>query len=218
MPELARVAHTPRFNDIMQKTFSALVVGAMGVFVLFVAFAEELTVLVGGDAFEGTAPVLQILMLAVAFAYVGSMFGDAFFVHDRLKVSITVSVLVLPANIGLNLLLIPMWEARGAAVAWVASEVLIVASYAFMYRRIIGSLPRVSRGAQILAATCATAIVALVKLLPFASDASPLLVLLAGGSLCAVVYVGTLYALKAMPGELHTNLVLPLVTRLRPSR
>jgi O-antigen/teichoic acid export membrane protein len=216
MPELARVARTPRFDELMQKTFTVIMVGAVGVSVLFVAFASELTVLAGGEAFADAASILQILMLAVALAYVGSIFGDAFLVHDKLKVSVTVSALVLPANIALNLALISLWDAHGAAVAWVASEALIVATYAVVYRRMFRRLPRMRRAPQVFAAALAMGAVALMKFLPFVEDASALLVLAVGGLLSTIVYGGSLYALKAMPSELHVNLVLPVMARLRP--
>jgi O-antigen/teichoic acid export membrane protein len=216
MPELARVAAIrERFDEIIQKTFTVIAVAATGLFVLFVTFADELVTVVGGSAFQGAAPVLRILMIAVAFAYVGSMFGDALFVRDKQKITFVISLLVLPANVGLNLLLIPLWDARGAAVAWAVSELVIVALYAVFYRRVFTSLPRLTRGPQILAAGFTMAVVALAKLLPAVSGADPALVLGIGGALSTVVYFATLYALKAMPREVHANFVLPVVARLR---
>jgi O-antigen/teichoic acid export membrane protein len=217
MPELARVAgNRPRFDQIMQKTSTALVVGAIGLLVLFVGFAHELTTLAGGSQFDGAAPVLQILAFAVAFAWFGSIFGDAFFVHDKLGFSLIVSAVVLPVNVALNVAFINLWGAQGAAAAWVLSEVLIVLMFTVFYRRIFGNLPLPHRASQILAAACAMAVVTLLKLLPGVSEAGPVVILIAGGSLCAAVYVASLYALKAMPREVHVNVVLPLVARLRP--
>jgi len=59
-------------------------------------------------------------------------------------------------------------------------------------------------------------VVALLKLLPGVSEAGPVVILIAGGGLCAAVYIASLYALKAMPREVHVNVVLPLVAKLRP--
>jgi O-antigen/teichoic acid export membrane protein len=215
MPELARTARTERFHEIMAKTFTALVVGAMAVAVLFAAFADELTVLAGGEAFQDAASVVQILTLAVALAYIGSMFGDAFLVHDKLNVGLRISLCVLPANIALNVLLIPIWGARGAALAWVAGELMVVCAYGYMYRRFFGRLPHMHKAPQVLAAACAMGAFTLIKLLPPASGASPVLVLTVGGALSLVVYVAALYGLKAMPRELHVNLVVPITTWLR---
>jgi O-antigen/teichoic acid export membrane protein len=217
LPELARVAgNRPRFDEIMQKTSTVLVVGAMGLLVLFVAFAHELTDLAGGSQFEDAAPVLQILAFAVAFAWFGSMFGDAFFVHDKLGFSLIISAVVLPVNVALNVALINLWGASGAAAAWVVSEVIIVLLFTVFYRRMFGTLPLPRRASQIFVAACAMAAVALLKLLPVASEASPVVVLIAGGGLCTAVYVASLYALKAMPREVHVNIVLPVAARLRP--
>jgi O-antigen/teichoic acid export membrane protein len=217
MPELARVAgNRPRFDQIMRKTSTALVVGAIGLLVLFVGFAHELTTLAGGSQFEDAAPVLQILAFAVAFAWFGSIFGDAFLVHDKLGFGLIISTVVLPVNVALNVAFINLWGAQGAAAAWVLSEVLIVLMYLVFYRRIFGNLPLPHRASQILAAACAMAVVALLKLLPGVSEAGPVVILIAGGGLCAAVYIASLYALKAMPREVHVNVVLPLVAKLRP--
>jgi len=217
MPELARVARNrPRFDQIMQKTSTALVVGAMGLLILFVAFAHELTALAGGSQFEDAAPVLQILAFAVAFAWFGSIFGDAFLVNDKLGFSLLISAVVLPVNVALNVAFINLWGAQGAAAAWVFSEVLIVLMFTTFYRRTFGNLPLPRRASQILAASCAMATVGLLKLLPGISEAGPVLTLILGGGLCAGVYVASLYALKAMPREVHVNVVRPLVARLRP--
>lgn len=214
MPELARTARTERFHELMSKTFTVLVVAALGASILSAAFAEGLVALAGGAAFQDAVVVVQILTLAVATAYVTSVFGDAFLVYDRVGQFLRMAVVVMPVNIALNALLIPPWGARGAAVAWVASEMLILVGYLILYRRYIGPLPRVQRAQRIVAAACAMGVVAIAGLLVPAGEFGSIVVLAVGGTVSLAVYVAALYALRAMPETLHENLVVPVAARL----
>jgi O-antigen/teichoic acid export membrane protein len=217
LPEFARLTSArERFDEIVQKAFSVMQVAAVPLFVFVVVFASELVRLAGGAAFEGAARVLQILMVAVAFMYFGSVFREAFLAHNKqMQLLLVGGALGLPLNVVLNLALIPLWGAEGSALAWVICEAVMLATVATLYRR-FATLPRVHHAPRVFAAGCAAAGAALVKLLPFAGDAHPLIVLSLGGALCVTTYALALYALKAMPREVHANIVLPLWARLRP--
>lgn len=216
MPEFARLASEPeRFEEIMQKVWAVMQVATVGMFVLFVAYASEIARLVGGGDFTGAAPVLQLLAFAVFFSYFGSILTEAFIAHNRQSNLFWVSLGVLPLNVALNVLLIPIWGARGAALAFGLSEAAVLAAVCLLYRR-FAALPRPHRLPQVVAAACAMGAVALLKLVPPADGAGPAVILFAGSALSVVVYTASLYALGAMPREVHTNLVVPLWSRVRP--
>jgi O-antigen/teichoic acid export membrane protein len=209
-PELARLTREPvRFDQIVQKAFFAMQVGAVAVFVLFVAFAGELMRLVAGSEFAGSTVVLQILMVAVLFIYLGAVLGEGFVAHNRQGQLLWAMLALLVANVALNLALIPLAGARGAAAAGAVSEAFHFLALAWLYRR-FASLPRLYRQRRVLLAACVMGSVALVKLLPFAGAAGPAVVLAVGGTLSLAVFAGALYALRAMPEEVHTGIVVPL--------
>jgi O-antigen/teichoic acid export membrane protein len=216
LPEFARLTATrERFDEIVQKAFTVLQVVALAIFVFVVGFATDIVRLLGGRAFEGAASVLQILMLAVALMYFGAVLSQGFVAQNKQKQLLLIGGVVLPLNLGLNLALIPAWGANGAAAAWVLSELVILAALAALYRR-FARLPRLERAPQVLTATAAAAGVGLLKVVVLPGSAHALVVLMVGGVLTVAVYVLALYALRAMPSEVHQHLVLPVWSRLKP--
>ena len=216
LPEFSRLVQQPgRFEQAVEKGFRVFLVAAAAVIALFVAFASEIVEVVGGEDFQDSAHVLQILMIGVALIYLSSIFGHAFTAQNRQRELLWLSLVLLPSNVALNLLLIPAWGATGAAAAFAATELVHLTGIMLLYRR-FGRVPRPKRWAGVLVAVAAVALVGLAKLLPPISHADPVLVLLVGGSAAAALYVATLYALGSMPPELHRQFVLPLWRRLRP--
>jgi O-antigen/teichoic acid export membrane protein len=220
-PEYARLAdNRRRLDEVVQKAFTAMEVSAAPILVLFVVFAPEITKVAGGSDFDGATPVLQILMPGVAVSFLGAIFGHVLISVNRQKWTLVATLVAVGANVILNLALIPIWGARGAAAAFTASEVAALACGITLFGR-VGTVPKPYRVPQVLAAVAVMAGVSMVKLLPFAAAASPLLVLCVGGAASLGAYAACLYAFGAMPRELHMGLVLPVLTtvklRLRPS-
>ncbi len=217
LPEFARLAgERQRFGEVVQKAFSVMQVGAVGLAVFLAAFAPEIVELAGGAEFGGAGLVLQIMTLVLLFSFPAAIFENTFLAQDKQRYVFYVAAAVLPINVGLNLALIPLWGAQGAALAWALSEACILTTFLVLYRRHVGPAPGLHRGPRLLAAALAMGAVALLKVLPGANGASPILLLLLGVLTCPAVYVAALYAFKAMPREFHTNVVLPLWARLRP--
>ena len=217
LPEFARLAsRRSQFDVIVQRAFSVMQVGALAVLVFIVAFADKIVILAGGGGFKDAAPVLQILMVGVAVAYLGAIFGQAMIALDRQRDFFVFSaVLVLPLNLVANLALIPLLGAHGAALAYVITEVVGVVAVTFVYRR-WARVPRWHEPLRVAAAGCAMAAPALLRLLPGYESASPVAILASAGLAGTMLYAGALYLLRAMPPEVHANLVAPLWVRLRP--
>jgi O-antigen/teichoic acid export membrane protein len=220
-PEYARLTdNRERLDQVVQKAFTVMQVSAAPILVLFVIFADEITQVAGGSAFSDATPVLQILMLGVAVSYLSAIFGQVLISVNRQKWTLLATLIAVGTNLVLSLALIPVWSARGAAVAFTASETVALACGVTFYGR-FGTVPRPYRAPQVLLAVCVMAsVAALAKLVPFAA-ASPFLILGFGGATSLAAYVGCLYAFNAMPREVHIGVILPLWTsvklRLRPS-
>ncbi len=219
LPEFARTAvdQRDRFQSIVTTSFSIMQVGTFAMVVLFVEFAKEIVDIVGGSSFNGAATVLQILMIGVALTYLGSTFAQALVAAEQQKRLLRLALVLLPANVALNAVFIPLWGAKGAAVAFSATELVHFSALLFLYRR-LGSIPRPERGLQVLLAAGLMAAVALLKPLFPVDSTSAGVVLVVGGAVSVTVYVAALYALHAMPRELHAQFVAPLFTRLRAGR
>jgi O-antigen/teichoic acid export membrane protein len=215
LPAIARLdQHSEQLADLTQKALAALEVGAVAVLVLFVGFAEEVIEIVGGRGFERAAPALQILMIGVAAGFANAVFGNALVALNQQGRMFKLALVGLAVNLALNLTLIPLWGINGAAIALSATEVILLALIMRLYTS-VGSLPRVHRGPQVALAGAAMAAVVLAKL-PVADSVNPVIVIVSLGSASVVVYVMCLYALRAMPAEVHAGIVLPLLSRLKP--
>jgi len=219
-PEYARLTdNRRRLDEVVQKAFTAMEVSAAPILVLFVIFAPEITQVAGGSEFDGATPVLQILMPGVAVSFLGALFGYVLISINRQKWTLLSTVIAVGVNVILNVALIPIWGARGAAVAFTISEVTALACGITLFGR-VGTVPKLYRAPQVLAAVGVMACVAAIKLLPFAEGASSMLVFCVGGAASLAAYAACLYAFGAMPQELHAGLVLPVLRtvklRLRP--
>jgi O-antigen/teichoic acid export membrane protein len=215
LPEFARLsAKRGRFDELLQKVFGGMQVAALAVVVPVVLFARETIDLIGGSGFRGGAPVLQLLMVGVALSFLSATIGQAFVALNRQDRLVPMTLGVLVANVSLNLALIPVWGASGAALALALSEALHLALLWLFYRD-FATPPRFWMRARVLAAACAMTAAVAVKLLPVSGDGGLMVTLGLGGPLAVSVYVAALYALNAMPSEVHSNLLLPLWNRLK---
>jgi O-antigen/teichoic acid export membrane protein len=124
---------------------------------------------------------------------------------------------LLGLNVALNLALIPTFGAEGAAGAFAACEAAALVLMVWLYRR-IGAVPVAYRPARLLLAGVAMSAVAALQLLPLVDAGGPIVVLLVFGPLSLGAYVACLHALDAMPREVRTTLVAPIVAKLRRPR
>ncbi len=215
LPELARLAGDRRRRDeLVQKASTVVQVAVVPLLVFVLAFAGEIARIAGGEAFDGAAVVLRILMLGVAAGFLRAVFTEALIAVDRQLWLMYATGGLLLANVALNLALIPVLGARGAAIAFAASEAVGLVLVAALYRR-VGTLPRPHLPARLLAAGGVMAAVALLRLVPPAGSAGPVALLLVLGPLSLAAYAGCLHALGAVPREVHTALIAPLRARRR---
>ena len=215
LPEFARLAENPgRRDELVRKASKVMQVAVVPLLVFTVAFAAEIVTFAGGEAFEDAVPVLRILMLGVAVGFFRAIFTEPLIAINRQVWLMYATGALLAINVALNLALIPALGARGAAYAFAASEAVALVLVLVLFRR-IGVIPRPHRLSRVLLAGCAMGTVALLKLIPLVDSTGPVAVTLVIGSLSIAVYVTCLYALGAMPREVHSTLIAPVLARLR---
>lgn len=215
LPELSRLANQPAaLYELVRTTFSSVLAVVVPIVVYVVVFAQPIMELIGGKGFEGAGSVLQIMMLAVAGFFLTLVFAEVLIATNRQSAVLATWVTVLVVNVALNAVLIPLWEARGAAVALVISELMALGSVMVLYRR-HGSLPRATRGIRMALAAVGMAGAALaVQSLPLPDV--PRLVL--GGVASLLVYAGGLVVLGALPDKVRAAVVERLFGRFAFSR
>jgi O-antigen/teichoic acid export membrane protein len=218
LPEFARLTRdTRRRDELVEKASAVMHVAAIPLLVFTVAFADEIAAITGGSAFDDAAVVLRILMIGVALGFLRAVFTEALIAANRQLWLMYAMGALLAVNAALNLALIPVLGARGAALAFSASEALALVLVLRLFGR-IGRVPPPRRLPQLLLAGAAMATVTLLKLLPLPGTADAAAVIVVLGSLSFGVYAYVLYALGAMPHEVHHALIAPALARLRALR
>jgi len=140
-------------------------------------------------------------MIGVAFWYFNAVFGNALVALNLQGRLFRNSAIVLIFNVGLNLVLIPPLGPYGAAVALAITEAVALILTVHVYRE-VAAPPRPRGLPRLLGAAVGMALVPFLIDGPLRSVAGPLVAALLGGALATLVYVGLLYALRAIPDEL----------------
>ncbi len=138
MPLLSQAAFSAswqKFKTILQNSFDALVLTAVLVVTTFIIFAQKIIDLFKGQEHYLDSPqVLQILVLAAATIFLGTLFGYAVVAVDEQKKMIKGYLLGAGVGLVLYFLLIPRFSYWGAAWGTVISEI-VVASFAYFLVR-----------------------------------------------------------------------------------
>ncbi|MGI9094348.1 MAG: oligosaccharide flippase family protein, partial [Thermoleophilaceae bacterium] len=114
LPEFARLAdHREHLRQVAQKAFTIMQIGALALVTIFVGFAREIVTVVGGPGFGDAALVLEILVVGVGLTYVGNVLAQVLLAINRQGQLFALALALLPANVLLNVALLPLWGARG---------------------------------------------------------------------------------------------------------
>ena len=199
-PPLARFVATgdPRANGLIQKSFDVLLVTAVPVMVLMLAYPEDMVSITAGDQFREAATAVRILAPFALFAFVGGVLWRVLMAADKDRMLLAMAVFILAVNIALNLVFVPLYGFEAAAAITVASEALVLIPIAYgVWRE--GRLPNLRYGAAI--ALAAAAMAATILLLP-----GPALVV---GAVASGVYGAVLLVLPGTARDFVRGDLLP---------
>jgi O-antigen/teichoic acid export membrane protein len=214
LPEFSRLQEQrDRVAALVQKAFDVMLVGIVPLLVVFVLFAPEVSEVLGGPSFADAGPVLQVLMVGLAAGFLSAVFVEPIVALGHQRWMLYQALALLTTNVVANVILIPPFGAMGAAVAFMASQLLALVLTAGLYAR-LAQLPRLSAAPRILAAGAAMALVVCLKYTPIGDALGAVGELLAIGSVAGVTYVAALYLFRGVPRELHETLVQPLLRRV----
>jgi O-antigen/teichoic acid export membrane protein len=136
-PPLARFMATgdPRATGLIQKTFDVLVAAAVPVMVVMLAYPEELLTLAAGSEYADGAVALQLLAPFALFAFVNAVLWRVVLARERDRLLLAIAAGVLILNVGLNLIFIPEYGFKAAALITAVSEALITIPIALAARQ-----------------------------------------------------------------------------------
>ncbi len=136
LPVLARLHASPIERRVAGAHNAAFVTAAGGLAAIggFVLAPDILTVIYGND-FREAAPVLRLLMINLLFANVAEVFHTQLVAWRLQNQQMIIMAGGAALNIALNLVAIPRYGMEGAALATIASTLLVVVLAALSLRR-----------------------------------------------------------------------------------
>ena len=131
-----------RFASLAQKGFDVVVAAAVPLTIVMVFAARPLLDATAGDRYGAAAGALRILAFYPLLAFTNGLLWRILIATHHEKTLLVVAVSILVLNVALNLVFIPLYGYRAAAITSIASEACSLAIGLVAARRKIGFLPR----------------------------------------------------------------------------
>lgn len=132
------------FKKTLQRSFDFMAISAVPLVVGGIFLSKPIMMAVAGQDFAQSGPILNLLIVAVAFIFLGTMFSHAVIALNKQKKLIGFYIFTsISAVIG-YLILIPRFSTIGAAIVTIYSEALIAAFSAYCVYKYSRFLPRMT--------------------------------------------------------------------------
>jgi O-antigen/teichoic acid export membrane protein len=209
LPMMSRQAHDDRpglrRNYIL--AIKLLVCTALPVAVIFTFMADFLAGALGGAQYlRDGAIATQLMIWSIPIGWMNSLTQYVLIALDMQRRIMRAFVIAVTFNIITNLIFIPQYGYRAAALTTIASEVVLFIPFARLLGEAMGSLPW---GTMIWRPLLAGA--AMFGVLAIGWNIQPALAVVVGG----VIYGGVLFVLRPLSSEEMARLLPLLPSRLR---
>jgi len=159
-PLMAKYIFTDQktFRAICDKTFKVFVILTVPLIIAILFLANGIIGIIGGGGFAEAAPVLRMLVFALAFIFFGNFFNGILIAGNLQKKLMLVLSFAAVVNIGLNLIFIPKFSYYGAAGVSVLTEFLVVSITLYLSATKIKYTPKTEKVGSIAMAGGAMAL------------------------------------------------------------
>lgn len=185
LPALSRNAGGAEERQRLERAMGFLLSAALAVVFATMVFASPAVRLLLGERYAESAIALKILIWAVILRYVNYALNVQLLAGGHERVFVATSLVCLGVNLTGNLVLIPIYSWRAAAVLTIVTEIVLLAQNIYWLRRTIGIIPRPFRWVR-------TALV-FVAFLGAALGAARVVSPVVAGSICLVFFLIYLY-------------------------
>ncbi len=194
LPILSRHIFTQheKFVDIADTTFRVFTIIVFPLVIGGAFLSSDIISIVSGSGFEEAVPVLEILMLSLAFIFFGHYFNMILIVGNLQKKLMKLLFFVAIFNISMNVLLISRYSFIGAAATALMTEALVAVSTGILVYRFLGYRPAFGKLFRVFGSA------ALMATFLFFSSNLPFLL---SGLLSVAVYLGALWLFRAVTSE-----------------
>lgn len=132
------------FKKIMQKSFDVMTIVAVPLIFGGLLFSEQIMVLVVGNEFTESGPILKLLIIAVAAIFIGTIFSHAVIALNKQKKLIGFYAFTSVTSLIAYLIFIPRFSYLGAAWVTIYSELLIATFSAYCVFKYSRFLPKIN--------------------------------------------------------------------------
>lgn len=162
-------------REKLEKAMGMLLSVAFVIVLATIVFADSIVPKLLGSRFAESAAALKILIWAVILRYLNYALNIKLLAAGKEKLFVLTSAVSLIVNLGGNLIFIPRFSWRAAAVLTIVTEIVLLAQNVYWLRRAVGVVPRPLGWARMTTAFIAS-----------------LLIILLGGRLLSPLVLGTI--------------------------
>jgi O-antigen/teichoic acid export membrane protein len=138
LPSLSRSQRDDSDWNRLRKALGLLLSAALFIVLATFAFADLTVTVLLGPKFSEAAIALKILICAVVFRFLNYALNIALLALRQERIFVLTSIICLGVNVGGNLLLIPRFHWRAAALLTVVTEVVLFIQNMYWVRRTLG--------------------------------------------------------------------------------
>jgi O-antigen/teichoic acid export membrane protein len=133
-PMMSRYYGSDTFGFIVEKLsfFTALV--SLPLSLVLGLFAADIIVPVLGEDWRPTSAILSILIWYTLLTMIGNVYAQAMMAQNRQRLLLGIRVSGLVINLTLNLILLPQLGVRGAALATLCAEIVVLSLMLLSFR------------------------------------------------------------------------------------
>jgi O-antigen/teichoic acid export membrane protein len=190
-----------RLEYVLARTTEVSLILGVLIALVFALAAEPVVVLLGGSEFEDAAPVLRLQAPAVVTIFVVNAWAGFLIADDHRRELLRCVLIGLGVLIAAGLVLIPIDDAQGAAIAAVVADVAYAGSLFLAIRGLPGRPTPLNRGFLLRLAGASGAAIVVGLALP-GSDAVV-------AAVAAVVFAGACVALRMVPVDVWSAIPRP---------
>lgn len=134
----------PEFKRVLQKSFEVMVILAIPLAIGTQFVARQIMVIIAGEAYLDSGPILQILIIASALIFIGNVFSHAIIAIEQVKKLIPIYLFTAASSFLIYLIVIPRFSYFGAAWGTIYSETVIMFAFIYINYKYTNFLPNLS--------------------------------------------------------------------------
>jgi O-antigen/teichoic acid export membrane protein len=143
MPIMSRCIFSDRkrFEVVVQRTLNFLLIAVIPMIFGAVMISDKIVKLIAGSGFSDSSLVLNILMVALGFIFLGALFSNIIIAANLQKRLAQIYFVGMAFNIITNIIFIPRYSYFGAAATTVATEILVTFLMVLVVYRVLKFVP-----------------------------------------------------------------------------